>query len=173
MVIRPWITGNIPGGRVAVILKPEAAGKIIKKAKNPLFITGSQIITEEARDKFLLDYAAEIAKKITTVATSDSLKGLVEKEVKPEPKYMGLVEVVDRLTDPNWGVNRKPHDIIIFLGIHYYLASQGLSTLKHYALHLRTMTLCNRYHPNAYWSFGNIDSEEWKNTLDVVIANIK
>ncbi|MHC1566868.1 MAG: CO dehydrogenase/acetyl-CoA synthase complex subunit epsilon [Candidatus Syntropharchaeia archaeon] len=168
----PWTTGNIPGQRVAIVPTPEAAGKRIKEAKNPLLIVGALTMIKRPKGKLLLDYVIEIMekRKLPVVATSESLRGFSERGISPI--HMGLVEVVNRLQDPDWSTNSEPHDLIIFLGIHYYLASQGLSTLKHFAPHLKTMTLCGMYHPNAYWSFPNMRDEEWGKALEKVIENI-
>ena len=42
-----------------------------------------------------------------------------------------------------------------------YLASQGLSSLKHFAPHLKTLTICKFFHSNADASFPNMKDEEW------------
>ena len=171
-MFEPWTTGNIPGQRVATLIAPRAAGKGIKMAKNPLLIVGGLSMTAKAGEKMLIDYVVEMAKELPVVATANSLKGFTEKNITPAA-YMGLVEIVDRLKDPEWGVNGKPHDLVIFAGIHYYLASQGLSTLKHFAPHLKTLTLCNMAHPNANWSFPNMSTDEWGRALDELLEEIK
>jgi acetyl-CoA decarbonylase/synthase complex subunit epsilon len=58
---------------------------------------------------------------------------------------------------------------VLFLGITYQLASQGLSTLKHFAFHLKTIALCKWYHPNADWSFPNMKDDEWEKKLEEFI----
>lgn len=168
-------TGNVPGPMTAAIVSGEVAGEMIKSAENPLFVVGSLILKEEAGGKNLSDFAVEIARKLTernfvTIATSNS--GIVFKGMNISVKRMGVVELVDRLQNPDWGANGKPHDLIVFLGIHYWLASQGLSTLKHFAPHLKTLTLCYTNHPNANWSFPNMDKREWGKALNKIILKI-
>ena len=53
------------------------------------------------------------------------------------------------------------HDLVIFIGGIYYIASQGLSTLKHFAPNLKTVTLCKYFHSNADASFPNMNDVEW------------
>ncbi len=60
------------------------------------------------------------------------------------------------------------HDLVIFIGCIYYIASQGLSTLKHFAPKLKTLTLCKYFHSNADASFPNIKDAEWFNYLETM-----
>jgi acetyl-CoA decarbonylase/synthase complex subunit epsilon len=46
------------------------------------------------------------------------------------------------------------------------MGSQGLSTLKHVAPHLKTLTLCKFFHSNADASFPNMKDEEWLKYLE-------
>ena len=170
----PWQLGNIPGPQMA--LSSDSAPKIfaamVKKAKNPLFIVGLKILETELENKKLIDYAIDIAKEgnIPVVATAHTLKSFLDKNYPVTS--MGLIDIVNRLQDSTFTVTsekKAPHDLVLFLGITYYLASQGLSTLKHFAPHLKTLTLCNWYHPNAAWSFPNMDEKEWKKMLEEFI----
>lgn len=170
----PYETGNIPGPQMA--LSPDKAptvfAALVKRAKNPLLIVGKYVLEFELEGKKLIDYAIEISKKkdIPIIATAHTLKGFVEKNYPVVS--MGIVDIVNRLQDPKYTVDPKkqpPHDLVLFLGITYQLASQGLSTLKHFAPHLKTVTLCKWYHPNANWSFPNMDDKEWKKMLEEFI----
>jgi acetyl-CoA decarbonylase/synthase complex subunit epsilon len=170
----PYETGNIPGPQMA--LSPDKAptvfAALVKRAKNPLLIVGKYVLEFELEGKKLIDYAIEISKKrnIPIVATAHTLKGFVEKNYPVVS--MGVIDIVNRLQDPKYTVDSKkqpPHDLVLFLGITYQLASQGLSTLKHFAPHLKTITLCKWYHPNANWSFPNMDDKEWKKMLEEFI----
>jgi len=48
-----------------------------------------------------------------------------------------------------------------------------LSTLKHYARHLKTMTLCKYYYPHASYSLPNLKDGKWKEFLESLITNLK
>ncbi|MHC1579220.1 MAG: CO dehydrogenase/acetyl-CoA synthase complex subunit epsilon [Candidatus Alkanophagales archaeon] len=177
MISEAYKTGNVPGPLTAVVVDGRTAGEIMNAARNPLFVVGSMLVTEEAGGRRLSEYAIEIAKKLSargcvTITTANAISAF--KDVKDvSTKIMGLVEVVDRLQDPDWGANGKPHDLVVFLGIHYWLASQGLATLKHFAPHLRTLTLCFMHHPNADWSFPNMSREDWGKALEEVIRTLR
>ncbi|MHC1589448.1 MAG: CO dehydrogenase/acetyl-CoA synthase complex subunit epsilon [Candidatus Hecatellaceae archaeon] len=173
----PYETGNIPGPQMA--LSPAKASTVYasltKRAKNPLLIVGKYVLEVELDGKSLADYAIEISKKkdIPIVATAHTLKIFIEK--KYPAVSMGIVEIVNRLQDSSFTVDPKrpsPHDLVLFLGITYQLASQGLSTLKHFAPHLKTVTLCKWYHPNADWSFPNMKDDEWKKALEEFINGL-
>jgi anaerobic carbon-monoxide dehydrogenase, CODH/ACS complex subunit epsilon len=66
------------------------------------------------------------------------------------------------------------HDLVMFLGIRSDLGNQGLSTLKHFAPHLKTMTLCKHYFPHASYSLPNFKKDEkWLEFLESMIADLK
>jgi acetyl-CoA decarbonylase/synthase complex subunit epsilon len=93
-------------------------------------------------------------------------KTLTENGVKS--KRYGAIEIVNLLKDPEWkGVDGEgSHDLVLFIGVTYYLASQGLSSLKHFAPHLKTLTLCKFFHSNADASFPNMSDSEWIKYLE-------
>ena len=63
---------------------------------------------------------------------------------------------------------------MLFFGIRTDLAEQTLSVLKHFAPHLKTMTLCKYYYPNANYSLPNFRKDEkWKAFLEGLIADLK
>ena len=173
----PWQFGNIPGPQMALSSDnaPKIFAAMVKKAKNPLFIVGLNILESELEDKKLVDYTIDIAKEgnIPIIATAHTLKSFLGRNYPATG--MGLIDIVNRLQDPTFTVTsekKAPHDLVLFLGIRYYLASQGLSTLKHFAPHLKTLTLCKWYHPNAAWSFPNMADKEWKKMLEEFIQSL-
>lgn len=159
----PWQPTVIAGPKQALLVTPETAELMIKKAKRPLFVLGP-LIKDEPVSKF----AARIAEKwnLPVVTTADAYKTFDEKGLNPTA--YGIVEIVNLLKDPEWqGVNGEgPHDLVIFLGCIYYIGSQGLSTLKHFAPHLKTLTICKFFHSNADASFPNMKDDEWFKYLE-------
>ena len=159
----PWQPTVIAGPKQALLVTPETAEMMLKKAKRPLMIMGPLV-----KDSPVLALAAQIAEKwhIPLVSTGDAFKALNEVDVKSKP--YGVVEIVNLLKDPEWeGVNGKgKHDLVLFIGVIYYIGSQGLSTLKHFAPHLKTLTLCKFFHSNADASFPNMKDEEWIKYLE-------
>lgn len=176
MSVKPWQISNIPGPKTASVLKSgEAAAKIIKRAKRPILIVGARIVKETAAGEPLVKYVVELAKLgIPVVATAHSRKILLENGVKPVAT-MPLINITNMLKDPEWrgfdGNGGYTH--AIFFGITYYLQSQMLSALKHFAPKLVTISLDKEYHPNATWSFPNLSDEEWKEALDKLVSALK
>lgn len=168
------LTG-IKGARV--IDDPSEYSRLIKRAKNSLLVLGPRLLGLSLDGKLLLEYALEISKaaNIPICATSHVKGKMVELGVIPESAY-DLVEIINHLKDPEWkGVKREGnHDLVIFFGIRTDLGEQGLSTLKHFAPHLRTMTLCKYVYPNADYSLPNLrKDEEWKKFLEDLIENLR
>lgn len=159
----PWQPTVIAGPKQALLVTPETAEMMLKKAKRPLMIIGPLI-----KDSPVLALAAQIAEKwnIPIVSTGDAFKALNEANI--ESRSYGVVEIVNLLKDPEWkGINGEgQHDLVLFIGVIYYIASQGLSTLKHFAPHLKTLTLCKFFHSNADASFPNMKDEEWIRYLE-------
>jgi len=159
----PWQPTVIAGPKQALLVTPETAEMMLKKAKRPLMIIGPLI-----NDSPVQNLATRIAEKwnIPIVSTGNAFKSLNEAGV--QSKAYGVVEIVNLLKDPDWkGINDQgQHDLVIFIGVIYYIGSQGLSTLKHFAPHLKTLTLCKFFHSNADASFPNMKDEEWLKYLE-------
>lgn len=172
----PWQVGNIPGPLQANLLFPEAAAEMIKSAKRPLFIVGSLALEYDLNGKKLIDYAIDIAEasKMPVVAVAHTVSGFLERNFKPDA-FMPVINILDRLRDSEWrGIKGEgQHDFVVFIGVLYYIGSQGLSTLKHFAPYLKTITLCKFFHPNAYLSFPNMEDNTWKFYLEKLIEELK
>lgn len=159
----PWQPTVIAGPKQALLVTPETAQMMLQKAKRPLMIIGPLI-----NDSPVQALATKIAEKwnIPIVSTGDAFKSLNESGISSKP--YGVVEIVNLLKDPEWkGVNDEgQHDLVVFIGVIYYVGSQGLSTLKHFAPHLKTLTICKFFHSNADASFPNMKDEEWIKYLE-------
>jgi acetyl-CoA decarbonylase/synthase complex subunit epsilon len=154
----------------------EYAG-LIKKAKRPLLVVGPLLLGSTDDGKVLMEYALDIAKtcNVPICATAHTRGKLVELGVQPDSIY-DAVEIVNALKDPDWqGVKKEGnHDLVMFFGIRSDLGTQGLSTLKHFAPHLKTMTLCKHYFPHANYSLTNFKKDaQWLEFLDSLITNLK
>jgi acetyl-CoA decarbonylase/synthase complex subunit epsilon len=160
-----------------VIEDAEEYASLIQRAKRPLLVLGPRLLQWSLDGKLLLEYALEIAKtaNVPICATAHVKGKMVELGVKPDSVY-DAVEIVNHLKDPEWQGVRKEgnHDLVIFFGIRTDLGEQSLSTLKHFAPHLRTMTLCKYVFPNADYSLPNFrKDEQWKAFLDSLISNLR
>jgi acetyl-CoA decarbonylase/synthase complex subunit epsilon len=174
MTVKPWQWGNVPGHEMATPVKGDVVAKLIKGAKRPLLVVGGEALREKWGGKLLIDFVAELAKAgVPVVATAHTYKALRERGVEPAA-IMTVADVTNRLQDPSWSVDGKGvHDLAIFVGISYQLQSQMLSTLKHFATHLRTISLDRYFHPNATFSMPNLKQDEWEQVLNNVIQVVR
>jgi len=156
---------------------PAEYANLILKAKRPLLVIGPLLLASTSDGKLLLEYALDIAKtgNIPICATAQTKGKVVELGVKPDCVY-DVVEIANALKDPDWkGVKKEGnHDLVIFFGIRSDLGNQSLSTLKHFAPHLKTMTMCKHYFPHANYSLPNFKKDaKWLEFLEGLIENLK
>ncbi len=172
----PGQTAEIAGPKKAFVFpKPEVAASMIKRAKRPLFVIGSDGVRIETKDGNLVDTAMRLLKKSLTVVATGHLVGEFRKKGADGAHGMPLMNLGDRLRDPNWeGFDGDgAYDLVVFVGIPYYMEWLVLSGLKNFAQDLRTVSLDRSYQPNASWSLGTMPEEDWKEVLDVIISNIE
>ncbi|TET45036.1 MAG: CO dehydrogenase/acetyl-CoA synthase complex subunit epsilon [Dehalococcoidia bacterium] len=179
MAVIPFHRVNVLTGIKAarIIEDPSEYAAFIQKAKRPLLILGPLLSEWSLDGKLLIDYALEIAEAadIPICATAHVKAKLTELGVTPDTVY-DAVEIANALKDPDWrGVKKEGnHDLVLFFGIRSDLAEQTLSVLKHFAPHLKTMTLCKFYFPNANYSLPNFRKDkQWKAFLEDLIADLK
>jgi acetyl-CoA decarbonylase/synthase complex subunit epsilon len=179
MAVIPFHRVNVMTGIKAarIIEDPSEYAAFIQKAKRPLLVLGPLLSEGSLDGKLLIDYALEIAKAadIPICATAHVKAKLTELGVTPDSVY-DAVEIANALKDPDWRGVRKEgnHDLVLFFGIRSDLAEQTLSVLKHFAPHLKTMTLCKSYYPNANYSLPNFRKDkQWKAFLEGLIADLK
>jgi len=158
-----------------IIEEPAEYAMFIKKAKRPLLVIGPDALGRKLGGKLVLEWGLEIARvmNIPIVATAHTKKKIVELGVTPASSY-DIIEIINSLKDPDWmGVKKEGnHDLVLFLGIRTDLANAGLSTLKHFAPHLKTLTLCPYVFPHASYTMGNLKDAPWQEFLEKVIAEL-
>jgi acetyl-CoA decarbonylase/synthase complex subunit epsilon len=177
MAAEPWQIAEIPGPKKAlVITKPEVVAAMIKRAKHPVLVVGHKAAEIDFENGKLIDFIIEFSRKsrIPVVATAHIVSEFIRRGFKPAA-YMPAVDIGNRLTDPSWdGADGKgQHDLALFIGLYYYMEWTILSGLKHFAHHLKTITLDNVYHPHASWSFPNLPYEEWVKNLKVILEKFE
>jgi acetyl-CoA decarbonylase/synthase complex subunit epsilon len=174
------ITGQlaeIPGPHKAQIFpSAEVVISLIKKASRPLFVIGSESINVVTIDGKLVDTSIRLLKnpKMTLVATGH-LVAEFKKRKENRVFSMQLMNLSDRLRDPNWGGfdGKGPYDLIVFAGFPYYLEWLVLSGLKSFAINLRTISLDRTYQPNAAWSIGYMIEKEWKEVIEKIVKTLE
>ncbi|HEY9206247.1 MAG TPA: CO dehydrogenase/acetyl-CoA synthase complex subunit epsilon [Candidatus Methanoperedens sp.] len=163
----PFNTGNIPGPKMAKAVMPAVSGKMLAKAKRPLLIVGSQV-----HDADVLAKVVALGKSgIQIAAVGDAYTSLGDKGL--DVHYANMHALASYLCDPNWpGLDGKGnYDLVVFLGITYYYASQAISALKNFS-NIKVVSLDKYYHPNADLSFGNLKKEVFMEALDEVIKEL-
>jgi anaerobic carbon-monoxide dehydrogenase, CODH/ACS complex subunit epsilon len=177
MSCEPWQCGEIASTKKATpITKPEIAVAMIKKAQRPLLIVGSNATERYMAGKQLIEYMIDFANasKVPVVATAHMVGEFIKRGYHPA-SFMSAMDIGQRLVDPTWqGLDGKGHpDLVLLVGLPYYVESLMLSGFKHFAPELKTMTLDNLFHVHASWSFPNATLEEWANNLKVMTLKFK
>jgi len=172
MSCEPWQCAEIASTKKAnPITKPEIAVAMIKKAQRPLLIVGSNATERYMEGKQLIEYMIDFANasKVPVVATAHMVGEFLKRGYQPA-SFMSAMDIGQRIVDPTWqGLDGKGHpDLILLVGLPYYVESLMLSGFKHFAPDLKTMTLDNLFHVHASWSFPNATLEEWAANLKVM-----
>jgi acetyl-CoA decarbonylase/synthase complex subunit epsilon len=177
MSCEPWQCAEIAATKKAnQITKPEVAVAMIKRAAHPILIVGSNATDRWMEGKQLIDYLVDFAKasKVPVVATAHMVSEFLKRGYEPAD-FMSAMDIGNRLVDSEWqGIDGKGHpDLVLFVGLPYYMESLILAGLKHFAPDLKTMTLDNVFHPHASWSFPNATLEEWASNLTVMTSKFE
>ena len=158
---------NVPGVHAGKVGTSATVAAAIKKAKRPVLIVGSELTH--------LDWSLALAKEqdIPVVATAHVAGVMIEKGVNPD-RVLGAIEIANLLNSPEWnGVRGEgQHDLAIFVDVLYYLESQLLSTLKHFAPHLKTISLTKGHQPNADQSLPNLSEKKMNEFLAEVMGEL-
>lgn len=169
MATVPWQIGD--GTTQAFIITPEACAKMAKAAKRPLVIVGGQSMDENGGIN-IKDYVAPLAKALKApVVVSPGLFKDFKSLDRVKVVCMGIEDLVNRLKEKGWeGLDGKGnYDTVLFISGIYYFQSLMLSTLKHFAPHIKTVSMDRFFHPNAGFSFGNMSEEKWAQGLKSMI----
>jgi acetyl-CoA decarbonylase/synthase complex subunit epsilon len=172
MSCEPWQCAEIAATKKAnPIQKPEIAVAMIQRATRPIIIAGSNLTERFMEGRPAIDFIIDLAKasNVPVIATAHMVGEFVKRGYYPA-SFMNAMDIGQRVVDPTWmGLDGKGHpDLVIMVGMPYYMQALILSGLKHFAPTLRTMTLDNMYHVHASWSFPNASLEEWANNLKVM-----
>ncbi len=149
---------------------------MIKKAQRPILVVGSNATERWMEGRQLIDYLIDFAKasKVPVVATAHMVGEFLKRGYEPAG-FMSAMDIGNRLVDPTWmGLDGKGHpDLVLIVGIPYYMQGLILAGLMNFAPELKTMTLDNMYHPHASWSFPNATLEEWASNLKVMTSKFE
>jgi acetyl-CoA decarbonylase/synthase complex subunit epsilon len=164
---RAYQCANVPGPHLGKVATSASVASAIKRAERPVLIVGSELRH--------LDWALNLAKErnIPVVATAHVAGAMREKGVRPD-REMGAIEITNLLKSPEWdGVRGEgQHDLAIFTDVLYYLEAQMLSALKHFAPHIKTISLTRGHQPNADQSLPNLSEKKMDEFLAGVMGEL-
>ncbi|MDW8023493.1 MAG: CO dehydrogenase/acetyl-CoA synthase complex subunit epsilon [Nitrososphaerota archaeon] len=174
---QPWQTAEVTSTRRAwIIANANVAVNLIQKSLRPVLVVGNAVAEVEFEGKKLIDYVIELAREtnVPVIATSHVVGEFLKRNYKPAA-VMSLMEVGNRLVDREWnGVGGDgPYDMVLFIGLPYYMSYEILSALKNFATKLVTVNLDNAYNPQASWSLPNVSVKEWVNFITGITSKLK
>ena len=172
----PWETANIVGPKNALTITPENFTKLAKTAKRPLLVIGAYATKKGVGLIDLCDYAVRIAKSLEApIAASPGVFSKFKRDQGIPVFCMGIEDLVNRLKEKQWkGLDGKGnYDLVFFIGGIYYFQSLMLATLKHFAPHIKTVSIDRFFQPNANFSFINMDEGKWKQGLHVMTQQLE
>ncbi len=147
---QPWITGNVPGSKLATIVDESGAVRIIKRAKKAAIVVGAEA------DEKVINYVKKMQKFGITIIPSCNSSKFFEKI-----QCRSILEVVKEVRE------EEKYDLIIFIGMRYFFASQLLSALKD--SNAKTLDISGKFQPNASYSFDNLTEEEWEEKMEKLV----
>jgi acetyl-CoA decarbonylase/synthase complex subunit epsilon len=171
-----WQTAEICGPiKANVIVKPEIAAAMIKRAKRPILIVGYLSTKADKDTGKMIEYAIRLNKAsgIPIIATAHTINEFIKHGFN-EITQMNAMDIGNRLKDPSWvGLDGKgQYDVAVFMGLPFYMEFVILSGLKHFSTNLKTISLDRYYNPHASWSFPNLKIEEWNQNFETIIKNL-
>ncbi|MDD1657632.1 MAG: CO dehydrogenase/acetyl-CoA synthase complex subunit epsilon [Methanomicrobiales archaeon] len=173
----PWQTAEVAGPKKAAVLnQAEVAMAVIRRAKRPLLLVGHRAAEITLGGRPLIDWVIRLSKgaALPIIASGKAAAALVGRRYPPAA-CLPVMDAANRLADPAWtGIDGKGgSDLVLLIGLPYPMAWTVLSGLKHFAPHLKTITIDNVYHPQASLSFPNLSEEEWAEHLGALIEHFE
>jgi len=171
-----WESTEVRGPKLAFSLTPENCGRMLKRAKRLLIVVGGGALDMKSDGIDVPDFTVTLAKTLNgTIAISPGVYKAYQKYSNVKIINIGLEDLVNRLKESDWNGfdDGGAYDMVVFIGGLYYFQSMMLSTLKHFAPKVKTISIDRFYHPNAEFSLENLSIEKWREGLDSIIKILK
>ncbi len=170
MRAEPWQKAEIAGPtRALTITKPAVVTGLLAKARRSILVVGRRAVEPALGNSTPIEYAIKLSEiaQIPLIATAHGASEFRKRGFQ-KVVAMPLVDVANRLVDESWkGLDGSgSYDLVLFMGIDYYMQWVTLSGLKHFASDITTVSLDPFYQPHATWSFPNMPLKEWQQSLD-------
>ena len=152
------------------VKQPKELASYIKGKKNVLVLTGSLCDSVDFGEKSLMDYAAEIIKKLgaPVAATANTPLGLKAKGADPGEKKKYVAEVLSALRFP-WMEPIMPEkpELLVFIGYPPAVAASLVSMVKD----TETAVLGNTYVEQATCSLPDASASwaQWRQHLEQLV----
>ena len=152
------------------VKQPQELASYIKGKKNVLVLTGSLCDSVDFGEKSLMDYAAEIIKKLgaPVAATANTPLGLKAKGADPGEKKKYVAEVLSALRFP-WMEPIMPEkpELLVFIGYPPAVAASLVSMVKD----AETAVLGNTYVEQATYSLPDASASwaQWRQHLEQLV----
>jgi len=177
MSTEPWQRAMAAGtSKAKVLSNPDQALRVIREAKRPILVVGHESVEGgDGREK-PISYIIRFAKasNIPVVATAHTVREFNLRGFSPAGS-MPAVDIATRLRDPSWeGLDGNgPYDLVIIMGMPYYMEWLLFAGLKHFSNNLTLVSLDRFYQPHATWSFPNISLRRWQKNIDEMTAQLE
>jgi len=152
------------------VKQPQELASYIKGKKNVLVLTGSLCDSVDFGGKSLMDYAAEIIKKLgaPVAATANTPLGLKAKGAEPGEKKKYVAEILSALRFP-WMEPIMPEkpELLVFIGYPPAVAASLVSMVKD----TETAVLGNTYVEQATCSLPDASASwaQWRQHLEQLV----
>ena len=170
-------------------------GTIVDTNTSKVFVAHSEPLVSRDEIQKILSLIQSYANKVQLIGEGDKAtfskmkwrilteinERLVSNPSTPPKTYrttvlavMSAMNIGNRLKDPNWqGLDGKgPYDVALFMGLPYYMEFVILSGLKHFAPHVKTISMARFFNPHASWSFPNLKVEAWNQSFETILNKL-
>ena len=163
------LIADVQASRSARVLDADRIVKVVKMSKYPVLITGGKLL----RDDRLVKFAVKMNNAgIDVIACSASSKPLIENGVKPKFTTFSLHYITQFLLDPDFKIDGKVVDCVLYLGFMPYYLSRVLSAMKHFSK-IVTISLEPYYQPHATFSLPKLDEGKYYETLERIVEGLR
>ncbi|MFC1944998.1 hypothetical protein ACFLX5_05955 [Chloroflexota bacterium] len=150
------------------VMQPKELATYLKGKKKLLLLTGALCDELDFDGKTLMDYAADIAKKLglPVAATANTPKGLKERGVETAAKKVAI-EIVDFMRWPEWRepIMAERPEALVFIGYNA-VVGRGLVSAVQGA---ETVYLGNVYLEEATYSLPDSSLAQYQQNLEQIV----
>lgn len=166
MSTEPWQRYEaVPGHNATIVTKPSVVAALLRRAKNPIVIAGSEVRPEEA------ELVARLAGAVgcPVIATSTAVAAFA----RTPAACIGMpaLEIAARIDDPAWSAGDRPapHDLVLILGVPFVISSVLEAGWNSFGRHLRVISIDRHYHPHCSFSFPELPRDRWLAELGALV----